>query len=176
MGDLHWSMYIHGHNMRHSLGYNHLFKNLPRRQIKKLFDHSFTRTGLKRTQKVKKSFVKVGYQRMESESKLVCVLFMGMVTLEPFCLKVLGETGSRGSSTPSTVDAIKNWQKSIPKNSSETCNNPSSTDSAFECLNFLSKWLYCSQIHAKLLLTAATCINQRRSLSSFSYVLYKTID
>ncbi|CAI9267500.1 unnamed protein product [Lactuca saligna] len=36
-------------------------------------------------------FVKVGYQGLESESKLLCVLFMDMATLSPFSLKVSKE-------------------------------------------------------------------------------------
>ena len=55
-------------------------------------------------------------------------------------LKILGEPGSGGSSTPSMVGAVKKWQKSDPQKSKDTWNKLSEANSALEAeFNLLSK-------------------------------------
>lgn len=61
-------------------------------------------------------------------------------SLPPLMNLLLGEPGTGGSSTPSMVGAVKNWQKSNPQKSSETWKQLSDANTTLEAqLNLLSK-------------------------------------
>ncbi|KAL4565142.1 hypothetical protein LXL04_029227 [Taraxacum kok-saghyz] len=61
-------------------------------------------------------------------------------SLPPLMNLLLGEPGSGGSSTPSMVGAVKNWQKSDPQNSSNTWRQLSEANATLEAqLNLLNK-------------------------------------
>ncbi|KAL0913758.1 hypothetical protein M5K25_017242 [Dendrobium thyrsiflorum] len=62
-------------------------------------------------------------------------------SLPPLMTLLLGEPGSGGSSTPSMVGSVKQWQKSDPKNSLETWTRLADANAKLEAqLNFLNKF------------------------------------
>lgn len=62
-------------------------------------------------------------------------------SLPPLMTLLLGEPGSGGSSTPSMVGSVKQWQKSDPKNSLETWRRLADANAKLEAqLNLLNKY------------------------------------
>ena len=85
-------------------------------------------------------------------------------------LKILGEPGSGGSSTPSMVGAVKKWQKSDPQKSKDTWNKLSDANSALEAqFNLLSKLAADNWDSYKAVITGCSMLKSEKVHVPFIY-------